>query len=550
MLGLLAALVVVNVAMCVVMGVQAVRYARHVGTPRRDDVSVSLVVPVEEPIEVHPPAWRAPIEVVVAGPALGEPPPLSNRKAWFLSRATPQLQHNVIVAMDGRVRPDADTLAGLVGQLDTHVAAFASSVAVPSNPFLAAVSRHLARSHPHGWPILAGLAWTSGDVPPAAGAMLAVRADALRAAGGFEAVHRYIADDLVLARQLSQVGSVVLAPVEAEVRVDHGWFDRWVRWIRVGVSTAPWRGFSYPVMLAPFPLAACLAGASGELWSWALVAALVASRFLLGVVRGDRDAWTGPVADTILLAAAVVAAGSTSVRWHKQHLGLAAGGAIVEPRRGVPPIAYGLLSLLVVFGLGFRLDRAPIAMPDAAFLLAEGLLCVLALKPWQSVGVIAGGFLAEVIGVHTGFPFGTYAYTDALGPQVWGTPLLMGTTWIVATTSAAALARGRWLPALVVLVLTDMVLDPLAGGPLGYWIWEAPEWNWYGVPYQNFFGWAIVGAPLLLLVRGAINWRFTLIAWTNLVFFGVLAASHEMWGAAAIAAGIAAYVAVDRMSTA
>lgn len=550
MFALLVALVAVNVWMCLVMGIQAARYARHVGSARRNDVSVSLVVPVEEPIAVTPPAWGAPIEVVVASPALGEPPPLCNRKAWFLSRATPRLQHNVIVTMDGRVQPDADTLAGLVAQLDTHVAAFAASVAVPRNPFLAAVSRHLARAHPHGWPILAGLAWTTGDVPPAAGSMMAVRADALRAAGGFEAVHAYIADDLVLARHLADVGSVVLAPVEARVQVDHGWFERWVRWIRVGVSTSPWRGFSYPTLLAPFPLAVCLAAASGEAVAWALVAALVASRFLLGVVRGDRDAWTGPVADVLLLAAATAAAASTAVRWHKQHLGLAAGGAIVAPGRGVPPVAYALLALFALFGLGFRLDRAPLAMPDAVFLLAEGLLCVLALKPWQAAVVMAGGFAAEVVGVHTGLPFGRYVYTDTLGPQLWDTPLLMAPTWVVATTSAAALARGRWLPAVGVLVLTDVVLDPLAGGPLGYWIWEAPAWSWYGVPYQNFLGWALVGAPLLLVVRGAINWRFSVIAWTNLVYFGVLAASHELWGAAAVAAVIGVYVAVDRSSNA
>ena len=35
------------------------------------------------------------------------------------------------------------------------------------------------------------------------------------------------------------------------------------------------------------------------------------------------------------------------------------------------------------------------------------------------VAITAGGGLAiEILGVHTGFPFGAYAYSDALGPRL------------------------------------------------------------------------------------------------------------------------------------
>ena len=35
------------------------------------------------------------------------------------------------------------------------------------------------------------------------------------------------------------------------------------------------------------------------------------------------------------------------------------------------------------------------------------------------------GLAAEVLGVRTGFPFGEYAYTDALQPQVLGVPVVV-----------------------------------------------------------------------------------------------------------------------------
>ena len=36
---------------------------------------------------------------------------------------------------------------------------------------------------------------------------------------------------------------------------------------------------------------------------------------------------------------------------------------------------------------------------------------------------IGGGLLAEAVGVHTGFPFGAYAYSGTLGPELLGVPV-------------------------------------------------------------------------------------------------------------------------------
>ncbi len=50
------------------------------------------------------------------------------------------------------------------------------------------------------------------------------------------------------------------------------------------------------------------------------------------------------------------------------------------------------------------------------------------------------GFGAELLGVHTGRPFGAYSYTGKLGPRVGGVPLLAAAAW-------ALMARPAWVAA-------------------------------------------------------------------------------------------------------
>lgn len=48
-----------------------------------------------------------------------------------------------------------------------------------------------------------------------------------------------------------------------------------------------------------------------------------------------------------------------------------------------------------------------------------------------AVGVY--GFVIEVIGSASGFPFGDYEYTKALGPALFDVPLALASAWIVVT---------------------------------------------------------------------------------------------------------------------
>lgn len=118
------------------------------------------------------------------------------------------------------------------------------------------------------------------------------------------------------------------------------------------------------------------------------------------------------------------------------------------------------------------------------------------------------GFASESIGTATGFPFGAYRYTDQLQPQLAHVPLLIPLAWLMMLPSAWAVARlisgGRSRPVFIglsALALTawDLFLDPQMVA-WGFWIWAQPG-GYFGIPWLNFFGWALTAAVMTTLVR-------------------------------------------------
>jgi uncharacterized membrane protein len=113
------------------------------------------------------------------------------------------------------------------------------------------------------------------------------------------------------------------------------------------------------------------------------------------------------------------------------------------------------------------------------------------------LGVFAGGgLLVEVIGVATGFPFGTYAYADRLGPAVGDVPLVIPLAWSMlgypALVVAGLITGRRWLGtavAAVALAAWDLYLDPQMVAE-GYWTWEGTGPHLIGtVPATNYLAW-------------------------------------------------------------
>lgn len=131
--------------------------------------------------------------------------------------------------------------------------------------------------------------------------------------------------------------------------------------------------------------------------------------------------------------------------------------------------------------------------------------------------VTAGvGLTAELLGVHTGVPFGSYHYTGGLGPSVAGVPLVIGPAWTMTAWPAAAAARrltdrplvrvliGAWA-----LTAWDLALDPQMVAE-GHWRWLETSPHLPGVPtipLTNWIGWFAVSVVISALLLPLLDRR-------------------------------------------
>jgi putative membrane protein len=124
------------------------------------------------------------------------------------------------------------------------------------------------------------------------------------------------------------------------------------------------------------------------------------------------------------------------------------------------------------------------------------------------LGISAGiGFLAELIGVHTGLPFGIYSYGTRLGPTVFAVPLLVPLAWAMMSYPAMLVGRrlfrgsaGSVVAGAVALASWDLFLDPQMVSE-GHWTWtdSGPSLpGIHGIPLQNFIGWFFVALLMML----------------------------------------------------
>jgi putative membrane protein len=162
-----------------------------------------------------------------------------------------------------------------------------------------------------------------------------------------------------------------------------------------------------------------------------------------------------------------------------------------------------------------------------------------------------GGLAVEAAGVATGFPFGGYAYGDALGWKLLGVPLLipLAWTWMAwpAWLVAGRLAGGPARVAVAGLGLAswDLFLDPQMVAER-YWVWHDPRPALPGVPdipVSNYVGWFVVAVALMGLLAAVPQARrpgpdapmYALYLWTyasgvlaHAVFLGLPASA--VWG--------------------
>lgn len=175
------------------------------------------------------------------------------------------------------------------------------------------------------------------------------------------------------------------------------------------------------------------------------------------------------------------------------------------------------------------------------FLCLAGLLAIALSAPGVRLPLLAGGLLGlgiEIVGVRLGFPFGGYTYTRALEPFVLGVPCAIGFAWLILFAYVKQMLqlggiRSPWLQLCGAswMLALDLLIDPLASGPLGYWIWEKNGW-YYGVPLANFAGW--FGVSLALFSIFHIPWPTHMgIIWIGLsivIFFSLIALAQGILG--------------------
>ncbi len=124
------------------------------------------------------------------------------------------------------------------------------------------------------------------------------------------------------------------------------------------------------------------------------------------------------------------------------------------------------------------------------------------------------GFVAELIGVHTGLLFGSYHYGENLGVKVFEVPIIIGLNWgILVVISASLVERFQMsvyfkvLLATTLMVFLDFLMEPIAND-LDFWHWRNDQ-----IPLYNFVCWFVIS-----LILQYFYFNFNKLAESNRVF--------------------------------
>jgi len=166
----------------------------------------------------------------------------------------------------------------------------------------------------------------------------------------------------------------------------------------------------------------------------------------------------------------------------------------------------GIVYIVGILGMSFPETRSlfqdltPVNLLFAAFVLflfhqsfnlKSALLFLL---------VFLGGFGVEVAGIQTGVVFGSYAYGEALGLKIAGTPLLIGLNWLMLIYMVYHLLQDLHVSIFVkaivgalMMVAYDLLLEPVAIR-LDFW-----QWGGGAIPLQNYLAWFAISFVFLLI---------------------------------------------------
>jgi uncharacterized membrane protein len=244
-------------------------------------------------------------------------------------------------------------------------------------------------------------------------------------------------------------------------------------------------------------------------------------------------------------------------------------------RRWPPLVPAALTALTVLAQISYPLVAG--AARDRLTVLIVLLFAAASLShAWATRGVAVAlgvlavtavpGFAVEALGVHTGVPFGRYAYAPSLGVRVLDVPVVIALAWTMFAWPAAVVARrlvrtfaARVFVAAWTLASWDLFLDPQMVSA-GHWSWRFPAPHLPGadaVPLTNYLGWLGVAAVMCLALQAIVDRSavaddrlpIVLLLWTWASSTLALAAFLHLGGAAAWGAAGMGLVAVPLIGT-
>ncbi|GMA32859.1 carotenoid biosynthesis protein [Litorihabitans aurantiacus] len=170
----------------------------------------------------------------------------------------------------------------------------------------------------------------------------------------------------------------------------------------------------------------------------------------------------------------------------------------------------------------FALDGGSIPRTVASVVLmgATAALHATSVGGWRfgagMVAIVAAAtWVAEAVGIATGFPFGEYAYTGTLGPELAGVSVLVLLAWLTLAYPALVVATrlvgeggglrrvARLGVAALALTAWDVFLDPQMVDA-GNWGWANPEPSLPGtpgIPLTNYAGWFLTSVVVAALLE-------------------------------------------------
>jgi ceramide glucosyltransferase len=279
----------------------------------------------------------------------------ANRKAAQLAVIERQLpaDADILVVVDSDVLLADDSLPALVGALLSDGGAGAASappIDVAPRTLGDRASAALLSSTPHALLALAALSEWAGSVPLLAGALLAIRRQALTAVGGFAPLEPYLGEDFELARRLHVAGQRIATSAVPARFTDSGRslpsvIRRYARWSLVVRRQRPSLFATYLFLLGCAPLVtlatlALVLAHAPLLWmSLTMTMLLLVARAGFAVtlrrcygLGGSvlRALAAGLVGESLIVAAALRALASAKVDWRGHRLYVGERGAL-EP---------------------------------------------------------------------------------------------------------------------------------------------------------------------------------------------------------------------------